>query len=97
MSVKVHTQTITKSNQTPQILAALKRAGKSYVTVGVHNDAGQYGQGGVNAATPAKVALWMEYGTENMPKRPFLYPSIARNKAAIAQIAAVPHGPSGAG
>lgn len=83
-------QTVVKSNRTPQILAALRLAGKSNVTVGVHRGSGTYPQlaNGREPPTVDKVALWLEYGTENMPARPFLYPAIKRNQGAIAQVAA---------
>ncbi len=42
--------------------------GKSYVTVGVHEDAGSYPDG-----TPvAEVAIYNEFGTENAPERSFM-------------------------
>lgn len=86
MSFKCTSTVKVKSNRTPEILAALRRAGNSYVTVGVHDDTGVYA--GRPDVTPSKVALWMEWGTENMDKRPFLAPTMSRNKATIAKLAA---------
>lgn len=59
------------------------------MTVGVHRGSGTYPvRNGREPATVDKVAWWLEYGTENMPARPFMYPAIRRNQAAIARVAA---------
>ena len=40
----------------------------SYVTIGVHEDAGQYEDG----TSIVSVALWNEFGTKHIPSRPFM-------------------------
>lgn len=73
-----------KSDLTPMLKEALRKLGDSYVTVGVHDDAGQYQAGPNEAPTPvAKVALWLEHGTQHMPARPFMAPTVAAKHAAI--------------
>ena len=89
MATRARVQTIVKSNRTPQILAAMRLAGKSHVTVGVHEGAGEYKNADGTPGPPvSKVALWLEYGTSNMPARPFMYPAIKRNEGGIAKVAA---------
>jgi len=43
----------------------MKKVKGSFVTIGVHNDAGQYADSDVTAA---EVALWNEFGTDRKPK-----------------------------
>lgn len=45
-----------------------KNADKAYVAVGVHEGAGEYPDG----TSVVAVALWNEFGTENIPSRPFI-------------------------
>ena len=49
---------------------AFKNMNKAYVTVGIHEGAGQYQ--GNNAPMVFEVALWNEFGTERIPSRPFM-------------------------
>ena len=60
----------------------LKRAGKSYVTIGIHDDAGQYPKG-----TPSvqEVALWNEFGTKDIPERSFIRSTVDENAAKFNQ------------
>lgn len=90
MATRVRVTSISKNNRTPEILKALRLSRGSYVTVGVHKSAGQYPARPDGGEPPSvhKVAWWLEYGTENMPARPFMYPAVARNQNAIAKIAA---------
>lgn len=63
---------------------AIERAHGSNVSVGVLPDAGNYPSVGSGPApTVAQVALWNEYGTINMPARPFFRPAFTNNKGAI--------------
>lgn len=89
MKTKVRVSTVVKNNRTPEILAAMRLAGSSNVTVGVHRGSGVYQNADGTPGPPVdKVALWLEYGTSNMPARPFLYPAIKRNQPGIAKVAA---------
>lgn len=73
-----------KSDLTPLLKEALRKMGDSYATVGVHNDAGEYQVGPDEQPTPVyKVAYWLEHGTQSMPARPFMAPTIAAKHAAI--------------
>lgn len=73
------------------IIKRMRASDKTYVTVGVHQDAGTY-----EALTPAgrepvpvsKVAFWLEYGTRFMPARPFLYSTIKGKQAVLAKLLA---------
>lgn len=47
-----------------------KKINDAYVTIGVHEDAGNYS--GPHAPSVVEVALWNEFGTEHIPSRPFL-------------------------
>lgn len=47
--------------------------GGAYVAIGVHEDAGTYGDGGPDVV---EVALWNEFGTTNMPERSFIRSAI---------------------
>ncbi len=49
---------------------AFKNMNKAYVTVGIHEGAGQYQ--GKNAPMVFEVALWNEFGTDRIPARPFM-------------------------
>lgn len=60
---------------------AMEQAGGAFVTVGVHENAGTY-QNGVSVG---EVALWNEFGTENIPERSFVRSTYDENEAKIAQ------------
>lgn len=49
----------------------------AYVTIGVHEDAGKYQ--GSRAPLVAEVALWNEFGTQDIPSRPFLALALDKN------------------
>lgn len=61
----------------------------SYVTVGVHEDAGTYeAEPGKEPVPVSKVGWWLENGTQNMPARPFFYPTLAHYRQKIARLKA---------
>lgn len=76
---------------TEKLREAIKKAHDSYVSLGIHADAGKYvavqhrkknGQFGrkpTDMPEVGRVAFWLEYGTEHMPARPFLGPAIDEN------------------
>lgn len=66
---------------TKKIQEALKKAKGSYVTAGVHTDAGTYIKRPSQPNPPlvTSVAWWLEYGTKFMPARPFLGPAFDEN------------------
>lgn len=51
----------------------------AYVTIGVHEDAGQYPDG----TMVAEVALWNEFGTRFIPERSFIRSAIDENQGLI--------------
>lgn len=68
--VKGKAKVTRNASNTKGVEAFLAKFKNSSVTVGVHNDAGQYP--GANAPTVAQVAFWNEFGTVKMPERSFL-------------------------
>ncbi len=62
----------------------LKRAQelkKGFVTVGVHEGAGEYASG----VSVVEVALWNEFGTETAPERSFIRSTLAGSESLINQ------------
>ena len=57
----------------------IKGKEKAYVTIGVHPDAGTYGDG----TSVVEVALWNEYGTSTIPERSFIRSAIDQNTKLI--------------
>lgn len=55
---------------------ALSKYRKAYVTVGVHQDAGEY-KGDVSVV---EVALFNEFGTWHIPKHPFMTLTLSKNE-----------------
>ena len=64
-----------------ELVKRCKGASEAYVTVGVHEDAGEYE--GDGAPSVVEVALWNEFGTHSIPSRPFLRTAIDENVAKI--------------
>lgn len=62
-----------------KIIKELQRLVDSYVTIGVHDDAGEYDDG----QSVVMVALWNEFGTETSPERSFLRSAIDKNVSQI--------------
>jgi HK97 gp10 family phage protein len=54
----------------------VKRMEDRAITVGVHDDTGSYPDG----ESVAQVAAWNEYGTEDIPERPFLRSTMAKRR-----------------
>lgn len=52
-----------------KLIARVKELKRSFVTVGVHDGAGEYAGRDVSVI---QVALWNEFGTETIPSRPFI-------------------------
>lgn len=59
----------------------IKGAKTSYVTIGIHNDAGEYEDG----TEVYQVALFNEFGTQTAPERSFMRSAIDENDALINQ------------
>jgi|WetSurMetagenome_2_1015567.scaffolds.fasta_scaffold112317_2 hypothetical protein len=78
VSTKVRSETI----DVKQFLANLAGAKESYVTIGLHEDAGQY-TGGKSNPSVVEVGLWNEFGTETSPERSFLRSTIDENQSLI--------------
>jgi hypothetical protein len=64
-----------------RLLKELPKLKKAYVTVGFHDDAGQYDDG----TQVIEVALWNEFGTRSMPQRSFIRSAIEENVDKINQ------------
>lgn len=62
-------------------LKELKRAKESYVTIGLHEDAGEYPGG----PSVVEVGLWNEFGTDTSPERSFLRTAIDKNEEKIGE------------
>jgi len=74
----VHTK-VTGQERVERIKKIAEESKGSYVSVGVHEDAGQYEDG----TSVVDVALWNEFGTENMPSRSFVRSAIDDNAEKI--------------
>ena len=66
--------------QFQKFLANVKGARDSYVTIGLHEDAGRYPQADLSVV---EVGLWNEFGTENIPERSWLRAAISDNISEI--------------
>jgi hypothetical protein len=71
--------TTTKNDKSEEFFKKLKQIKTGYVTIGVHEDAGSYGDG----TEVVKVALWNEFGTPDadypIPERSFFRTAIDQN------------------
>jgi hypothetical protein len=67
------------SPEVKRMRKVLRQVQNAYVTVGIHEDAGQY-----EDETPiVKVALWNEFGTKHSPERSFFRTAIDENEHKI--------------
>lgn len=62
-----------------EFLKRMKHTSGSYVTIGVHEGAGDYESG----VSVVQVALWNEFGTERIPERSFLRSVLYGNESLI--------------
>lgn len=76
---KIETKEIGGEKKLDSLKKLLHTYGNSYVTVGFHEDAGQYKDG----TSVVKVAMFNEFGTESSPSRPFFSRALEQNKAQI--------------
>lgn len=88
----IKTHAVTSDKKTPGLdpkdlakrIAQMKR---SYVTIGIHSDAGQYGDTGVEVY---EVALWNEFGTPNaahpIPERSFFRSALNENEGVLNEL-----------
>lgn len=58
------------------------KVGAAFVTVGVHEGAGNYTKG-KSPPSVAEVALWNEFGTERIPERSFLRSTVDENLSRV--------------
>lgn len=65
-----------------RIRRELKKLDGSFVTIGVHEEAGSYTDSDDNP-TVAQVAMWQEFGTKHIPETPFFRSAIDINKVKI--------------
>lgn len=62
-----------------EFLKRIRGKENAYVTIGVHEDAGAYPDG----TSVVQVALWNEFGTDNMPERSFIRSTVDENRSKI--------------
>ena len=79
---KVSTRVRSETIDVKQFLTNLKGAKESFVTIGLHEDAGQY-TGAKNNPSVVEVGLWNEFGTEKSPERSFIRSTIDENQSLI--------------
>lgn len=72
------------ANLIKRFLTEVEGAQDSYVTIGVHSDAGKYSDG-IDPPEVVEVALWTEFGTKSMPERSWLRSAIDDNIETINQ------------
>lgn len=63
-----------------KLLDTLKKYRNAYVTIGIHEDAGTYGESGTSVI---EVALWNEFGTEKIPARSFIRSALDEHEQKI--------------
>lgn len=63
---------------------ALEASKGAYVSIGVHEGAGQYDDG----TAVVEVALWNEFGTSDIPERSFIRSTVAEQTTAINELRA---------
>lgn len=71
--------TVRGQDKVDKLMKILKSWKNAYVSVGVHEDAGQYPDG----QSVVQVALWNEFGTEHIPSRSFFRSAIDENMGRI--------------
>lgn len=62
-----------------RLMDILKKHPKAYVSIGIHEGAGEYPDG----QSVMEVALWNEFGTETIPERSFIRSAIDQNEGKI--------------
>lgn len=78
--IRVKTETRITNDNSKAIAAALKRVKGSYVTIGIHSDAGQYDDG----TSVVTVALANEFGVPpHIPQRSYFRSALEENAALI--------------
>lgn len=65
-----------------RIRSEMSKLDRSYATIGVHDDAGDYPDG----QTIAQVAAYNEFGTKRIPSRPFLRSAVEENLEKLREI-----------
>lgn len=62
--------------------AVFSKVFESYVTIGIHEDAGKYTKG-ANPPSVIDVALWNEFGTDKIPERSYFRATLEANASKI--------------
>lgn len=73
--------TTVKKDELTRILKEIKGFAKSYVTIGLHEGAGNYP--GAGAPSVVEVGLWNEFGTATSPERSWLRSVIDESEAIL--------------
>lgn len=80
--IKPHVTTKIKGqDKVNRLREILKKTPNAYVSIGVHPDAGNYDDG----QSVIEVALWQEFGTEDIPSRSFIRSTVDENGAKFNQ------------
>jgi hypothetical protein len=74
---RISTKT-TGDDKVKEFVKHIAKAKRSYVTIGLHEDAGHYTEG-ANPPTVVEVGLWTEFGTKYSPERSWLRSTIDEN------------------
>lgn len=61
-----------KAERLKKLQAEFKKSRGAYVSIGIHEEAGEYEDG----VSVVQVAFWNEFGTEHIPSRPFMRAAI---------------------
>lgn len=81
--IKSRVRTVDKKDPVyDKFIKTIKGARSSYVTIGLHEDAGQYTEG-QNPPSVVEVGLWTEFGTRSSPERSWLRSSIDEGEQQI--------------
>lgn len=76
--------TVKGQEKVDRFLRDIKYAATSYVTIGLHEEAGTYPPNGDGiSVTVAEVGLWNEFGTKNSPERSFMRSAIDEGQGQI--------------
>lgn len=73
--------TVVKKDEVKKLLKELKGFANSYVTIGLHEGAGNYPSAG--APSVVEVGLWNEFGTAHSPERSWLRSAIDESETLI--------------
>jgi hypothetical protein len=77
--------TDTGKREREEYIKRMKSIDGKYVSIGVHEDAGQYTEG-KNPPSVVQVAFWNEFGTVNIPERSFIRSTVDEGASEIDEL-----------